>query len=369
MSLATIKAPTLDLLELAEELTRRKEAMSDYIVDTRRISFHSAAEGNEDAPRSEIFFDDDAGTSTDGLPVLDYAHGQIAEWAGIPKRYYDRMRDETPGLLDTNVQTWLWRTPARRMIRALDGNVRAFLSDGYRRLDNYDLMEHLLPVLGEIDGLTFHVASLTDLKMYIRAILPGLQAEIKVGQIVQAGVEIRNSEVGAGKLEIGPYLWKLDCLNGMVSNVARMGKIHVGRRAEETESIQIYKDDTLAADDQAFFLAARDHVRFALTEASFETIVRGMRESAESETRVEDPIGATEKLASTYSLTDTEKGSVLANLIEGGDLSRWGIANAVTATARDLNDYDRLVELEEIGGDLVAMNRAEWRPIREAVAA
>ena len=33
------------------------------------------------------------------------------------------------------------------MVRTLDGHARAFLSDRYRRLDNYDLCEHVLPIL------------------------------------------------------------------------------------------------------------------------------------------------------------------------------------------------------------------------------
>ena len=36
------------------------------------------------------------------------------------------------------------------MVRTLDGNARAFLSDRYRRLDNYDLLAHVLPMLREL---------------------------------------------------------------------------------------------------------------------------------------------------------------------------------------------------------------------------
>jgi hypothetical protein len=34
-------------------------------------------------------------------------------------------------------------------------------------------------------------------------------------------------------------------------------------------------------------------------------------------------------------------------------LNRWGIVNAVTATAKDA-DYDRGIELERIGGKILA---------------
>ena len=41
----------------------------------------------------------------------------------------------------TATSTWLQSDDDRRMIRTLDGNVRAVLSDHYRRLDNFDLAE------------------------------------------------------------------------------------------------------------------------------------------------------------------------------------------------------------------------------------
>jgi hypothetical protein len=146
-----------------------------------------------------------------------------------------------------------------------------------------------------------------------------------------------------------------------------MGKLHVGRRVEETEeAYAIFRDDTIAADDKAFFLKARDLVRAALTEATFETIVEDMRRATEPETKVENPVAATQALAATYDLTEREEQSVLRFLVEGGDLTQWGVANAVTAAAKDAEGYDRLVEMEEIGGALVEMPRREWGAIREA---
>lgn len=49
------------------------------------------------------------------------------------------MRQEYPSLLDENINRWFQKTPERRMLRTLDGNIRAFLSDRYHRLDNLEL--------------------------------------------------------------------------------------------------------------------------------------------------------------------------------------------------------------------------------------
>jgi hypothetical protein len=50
----------------------------------------------------------------------------------------------------------------------------------------------------------------------------------------------------------------------------------------------------------------------------------------------------------------------MRNLIEGGDLSRWGLVNAVTSTSQDAANYDRATELERIGGQVVELKQAEW---------
>ena len=47
------------------------------------------------------------------------------------------------------------------MIRTLDGQVRAVLSDRYRRLGNFDLAENVLPILQRLDGARFESVELT----------------------------------------------------------------------------------------------------------------------------------------------------------------------------------------------------------------
>lgn len=344
---------------IAAAVQEQAAAKKDYIVDTRRAGFATTDAG------SVLAWDDpDGGTA--GGTVKDHAHGQIAARLGIPSAYYKRMQQENPTLLDANVQSWFYRKPERRMIRTIDGRVRAFLSDRYRRMDNIDLMAHaVLPALsGGIQGLTFQVASLTDERLHLNALLPGLAAEIKVGDIVQAGIQIKNSEVGSGALTVTPRVWRLVCLNGLLVNVGAMSRHHVGRKADE-EVYEIYQDDTLAADDAAFFLKVRDAIRAALTEASFETIVAQLRETVTGE-KIADPVATTTLLAQRFALNDTEGARLLRHLAEGGDFSRWGAINAVTASAKQADTFDRQAELETVGGALVQLPEKEWAALAAA---
>jgi hypothetical protein len=76
-----------------------------------------------------------------------------------------------------------------------------------------------------------------------------------------------------------------------------------------------------------------------------------------------DPVKVVEATARRLTLTDGEKTSVLQHLIRGGDLSAWGLANAVTRTAEDVPDYDRSTELEAAGGRVIELAPADWRAL------
>jgi len=62
---------------------------------------------------------------------------------------------------------------------------------------------------------------------------------------------------------------------------------------------------------------------------------------------------------------DTRKG-ILARLIEGGDLTRYGLHSAVTRASQDVADYDHATELERLGGDIIELPRQGWKELLAA---
>ena len=127
------------LQELGRELQRQRNNRQDFLADTRSLEMESNSYG------STVHLSLDG--KTYGFGVNEVAHQQVASRLNIPYRYYLKMQAENPELLDRNVNTWLNQNPERRMIRVLDRNVRAFLSDRYRRLDNLELCAAVLPVI------------------------------------------------------------------------------------------------------------------------------------------------------------------------------------------------------------------------------
>ena len=180
------------LEQIGIELERQRNARKDFLADTRNLIFKT------EGKRSGLAVMTEKGGYEFG--VTDLAHQQIATRLGIPYRYYQKMQQEAPALLDENINTWFRDTPERRMVRVLDGNVRAFLSDRYRRLDNLELCAAVLPDIRDMKGASIESCEVTDRHLYLKVINKKLKAEVAVGDVVQAGFVISNSEVGLGSL-------------------------------------------------------------------------------------------------------------------------------------------------------------------------
>lgn len=76
---------------------------------------------------------------------------------------------------------------------------------------------------------------------------------------------------------------------------------------------------------------------------------------------------AIEVLSQKLHFTESEGNDILTSLASGGDLSAWGMLNAVTAQAHNKAiSYDRAVEFEVLGGKLLDLGRKEWSEILEA---
>lgn len=348
--------------ELAVEISRQKEAMADYIIEPSKLFMDTS----EDAPKLRVF-DSEGKDRINPLDIGIYAHRQIASYLNIPQAYYDLMMDKNPDLLGVNVNDWLYHTEDRRMLRTLDGEARAFLSERYKRIDNYDIAQATLPIIMEIPDVQFLSCNLTPGKMYIKAINPRLMDNVVPGDTVQAGIIISNSEVGLGAVNIQPLIYRLVCENGMVINDAVTRKTHLGPTISE-ENIFYYSKETVEADDKAFILKIQDTVRAAVDEAKFRTVVGQMREAKEAHMNTANVPEFVRLTSRTFGITETEEKGVLQHLIEGKDLSLYGLSNAVTRFSQDVDSYDRATDLEGIGYKILTMPKKQWNRINSMAA-
>lgn len=347
----------LSLQELAAQIEANEGNKRDFVADTQTVTMSLLRE-IADKPQLQL----EVGAHG-SFPILPLAHDQIGARTKIPAKYYDTMLADAPDLLATNVNHWFRNKPERRMIRVRDGKTRAFVSNKYQRIEDEQIARAALPVLAELPGVQIVSSNITDRRLYIHFTVPTITGEVKKGDIVQAGGIISNSEVGLGRASVAGLIWRLACLNGM-KTMDQFGKNHVGRAVEEDGELE-WSDDTRKSDDQTILLKIRDMVRAVVDEARFRVHLDKLK--GLSEARVTgNPVEAVELLSAKVNATEAEKGGILRALIEGGDLSAWGMVNAVTGLAHKASSYDRAVELEAAGGALVELAPTEWKRVLEA---
>ena len=338
------------LSELAQQLLEERRAQRDFIADTRRLTPHARGAG--------VCINLEHANGAITVAPTRFALGQIASHYKIPMAYVDRMTQAgAAALLAQNIAYWFAEQPSTRLLRTRSGEtgeLRAFLSRRYRPLDNYELAEAVIPQL-ERPGVHVVSARVTDTHFYLQATSDRVTAEVRRGDIVQAGVVIANSEVGASSLRISPMVYRLICTNGLISG-SELRQHHVGRGLDPNEdgATEFYRDETCRAVDRAFWLKVVDTVDAAMNEALFGQLVDKLRVAA-GEPLNAKPSEIVEVVARRFGLTEAEQDGVLQQLALGADWTRYGVVNAVTRIAEDSETYDRAVELERIGGEVLEL--------------
>src|SRR5690606_27596457 len=216
----------LSLTELAKEIERRANAKTDFIAPVSKLKIavrDGAPQAVLNTVNPQIMRKQD-GVRERVFGINKVAHEQFAAYAGIPMAYYRRMLENDPELLAHNVNRWLSdRADERRMVRTLDGQVRAVLSDKYRPLENEDLAEAIVPVLMQRDLLIMS-CQVTESRLYIKADDRKNEKDVPTGRKMGDGshaisdtlspaITISNSEVGRGSLLIETGIFTKACTN------------------------------------------------------------------------------------------------------------------------------------------------------------
>jgi len=284
------------------------------------------------------------------LLVTPWAHRQIGDRIGIPWKYYDRMRQETPGLLMENVHTWWQKDPQNRMARTLAPNgtpglVRAWVSDSFKVLDNLDFAVTVLEAAQDF-GAKVHTCNVDDQRLYIQLVTP-LEGEISPDDAINLGVTVRNSEVGDGRVEVSPWVYRRVCKNGLKSQ-RNYSRVHLGSK----QDVGILSHETLNKQNDAIWSEVRDWVRFALNEENLQRILE-MFHGAKQVRLEQKPRVVVANVVKRFGMGAAEANSILEQYLRQDDDSAFSLINAITRQAQEATVYQRRMDLEEMGGQLL----------------
>lgn len=384
------------IVDLANELDRQAKSRKDYVVDSQSLEMVSARElkpgVTAPVPTEQDYhqvpklaFVTNGGEKTVCGPnkvqhqvaLKPVAHRQVAQRLGIPQRYYERLQQDHPDLLAHQVTGLMQREPKRTMLRCLDGKIRAVVSDKYRPIDNYELMETCLPVLSKL-GVEIVSADVTDTRLYIKFVAMQIKATImqmradhqgwqEVEETISAGGVISNSEVGMGSLAISHSDWWHWCANLAIREHA-VRKTHLGRSAAGAlgqEAEAFFRDETRKKQDDALLSGLADVLRAMMDQEAFSLRVQGYKNAR---TEKIDPALApafVSAFAKEKALPEPTRRGILDELLKGGEFSKLGLMTAVTAHSAREESYDQATDLERLGGQVIEMPRRSWTALEK----
>jgi hypothetical protein len=372
------------LQELAIELDRQNKVKRDFIADTRQLKAVPITEAVKDAmpepQQAQVVESVPMAMQVDGqgvFPMTETALQQVGGKLDIPAKYVRRLANDHPDLLAHNFNQLFEREPKKHMVRTLDGRHRAFLSDRYRCMDNFDLSQVVLSSFLSHQGIEITSCEVTERRLYIKAVRADLQAELPppaghhMGdgthtffvQKIQAGICVMNSEIGYGALQVQPATFTQACTNYATFQDTSFRKMHLGKKlggGEMDGAWELFSDDTRAATDRALWQQITDIVNGAIDGTIFDKIVSDLK-TAQLDQMEKPAPDVVEVVGKKLGIGTDEGGGILNELIRGGDLSRYGLHNAITRYSQQVDDYDRATELERAGGQVIEMRPSEWQ--------
>jgi hypothetical protein len=306
-------------------------------------------------------------TMTVGAYVpTDVCDQGVADKLGIPGAYLRKLREHKPGLYDANVNGWLAGDERKFLIRCLRGDsgggaARAFLSDGYKIIDNLDVLLAALDGVRQ-SGYPVHIdgCDLTQRRMYVRVVCEEVRVLAPVllagyrspftgaagadNPVVFSGFVITNSETGCGAFTLTPRLVVQVCRNGMTITRDAIRAVHLGERHEE--GMVTWSGNTLDKTLELISAKTTDAVAAFLDPAYVQRAVRAVERGAGHP--VADPEETVRTVSQRLRFTDDQQRDILTHFIRGGDVTAGGVMHAVTSVAQTLDDADTAHEMESL---------------------
>jgi len=323
----------MKLRELINELERQKPLKRDQKAKSSELEMVLTESG----PKLRL-------NGQNSFRISKFCHTQIAEKIDIPLKYYHKMETEAPELLVENVNTWLRKEEKHYFIRCLGETVRAFLSDRYRVIDHLDVLYCAL------NELQTHEAEIED--CYLSEIEMNIKVKSRVlkdfirhkDDLIIGGIFITNSETGHKALRVEPRVFRLICSNGMIIEELVTREIHIGT-------------DNLF--DEFIYLSLRRSIRELFSR--FGELVLLLRES--TEIKVNNPQKVISNVVDHYRLSETQRDNILMAFGAEPENDKLGIANAITRAAQKEESWEKSVEMERIGGRLIALPIEEFKSL------
>ena len=362
------EARNAGLHDLAEMLKAQHVRKIDVVTTAQHIWVQ---DGQLVVDGVEPMIENEGVTPVDGTyaPTAVFDEG-LSSKLGIPLAYLRKIHDIRTDLYDANVNGWLHgvdgadHDPRSFLVRMFRGDedgtglARAFLSSGYKVVDNLDVLMATIQGISDA-GVEVKVAGcdLTERRMSIRVVceeVSVLARELMRGYrspysgqtgedmpLVFAGFEAGNSETGNGAFSLTPRVVFQACSNGLVVKADQLREVHIGGRMDD--GVIQWSEETQAKAVELVTLKTRDAVRTFLNKDYIGELVEKLTAKAGHEVPVKDSVQVVSK---KLQFDEETMNGVLEAFMRGGQPTAGGIMQAITAYAQLEQNPDKAAMLE-----------------------
>lgn len=328
--------------------------LDDYVAPTKSLQFinDGAYVGNGVRlmlPETE--------TKHSSFTMHPNAIRQIGERFGVPAGFLANMiggadwqRELSVRIMDDfahNIER------ERVLLRTVDGQLRGFLSDRYRRLNSMEIFVSFLTAARDSKSVLVD-AYAGETRGFLEVINPEI-VEFDTPQngrnYAVFGARIRNSDFGDGALSVSTFMMNVRCLNGLVGE-NQLNERHLGGRIPDNI---IISDDTMRKETAAKAGIVRDVMSTIYHPDNVRKMIGKIENASARTVDIPEQIKLLPKLGLTVGESENVGKLMMendpANGLEGSP-TLWKLVNGLTAVARDAKP-ERKRELEEIAGSML----------------
>lgn len=352
------------------------ESLYTSIGSTRKADFVS--------PRSRMAVKREGGTirleagDVVDMPMTQHAIGQLDSSIAPGFVTYGKwLRDnDRQDVYVENVNRALAMETKKAQIRTVTRNIdgrdsslaRAILSDVFKPIDDDLVFGTAIPVIGQYSERFKAIGgNRTDTKSYLKIITRNPVMSVTTGGRVRefsAGFIMSNSEVGMGFCEFMAFFTDHFCHNGVIFSkmvVADVKYAHRGARI--TTDFGLVMDDRIKrAEIESVRAVISEAAKTACSFDSYEEVKSVISSSIEKRIQGHNYSALLEGVGRQFQLNQQDVEQVKAYFNpEDGNL--FGVQAAVTRLAQESESYDRKIQLEGIGGQILAMSDRTWNSI------
>jgi hypothetical protein len=299
----------------------------------------------------------------DAVRIHPHALTQMASVAGIPKLYVNRLMqgDEWERDLFSHNMNELFH---KGVYLDRKKNPTKFLSRNFNRhLASLPLLRAFVVACGELQAQPIE-ASVSPTRFSLKMFLPYVFEPVS-GEYIAVGQCWSNSDFGAGRMKLSLTVMRVS--SGTTSILEdTLSRVHIGSVIQDAD-IEV-SDETAIKEVEAQTSAIRDAVRGQLAPEPVNRVVNAIQAAYEEEVpwhRIRDVLGRVlnkKEIANVKDLLNSGIDDIVdlpppRLTDQGPQATRWWAANVLSWLGSKEKDADRRIDMQEIAGELLGINK------------